>query len=127
MTQRRDIEIYIQACPMEPLLNWLARVFGKANRTLKEGTVAIYRFQTASEIVPVIVTPPTDAGGWTSVWFNSPHTPWATDLDCARQAAAELGCTVRCERSEQSGKQPAKMFVNIAAGQETLVAWTQPD
>jgi hypothetical protein len=45
----------------------------------------------------VIVTPNIQDGPFVGVEFNMPHIPWATAVDCGRQAARELGCVVRCE------------------------------
>lgn len=116
MHTRRDIEIYLKDVSSERLLTWLEQHFGKAARVVREGTLAIRQFHTPRGLVPAIVTAGVDGEAWTSVWFNSPHTPWHTDLDCARQAATELNCETRCESGGR--------FIHIDGEAHRFVEWT---
>ena len=87
-----EIEIYVRDCPKTQLTAWLVSVIGPLGQPEVAGTSTTY----PSAIGPVVVTSGIEDGPFVSVWFNTPHSPWATDVDCARQAARELRCAVRC-------------------------------
>src|SRR5207248_4042795 len=92
LKRQSDIEVYVRDCPMERLGAWLQSVFGPLEAPVEAGDAVVYTGSTG----PVVVTPGIEGGPFVGVWFNTPLSPWATDVDCARQAARELGCTVRC-------------------------------
>jgi hypothetical protein len=74
---------------------------------------------------PVIITLRVEDGPFTGVWFNTTRTPWDTDVDCARDAARELGCVLRCDPGVTVGTAPrvASAFLEIAGANERLVDW----
>ena len=91
MKRLSNIEIYVEGCSIDVLVRWIEKAIGKLERAPDVGKEAIYD----SKIGSVIISP--SAGSFTSVWFNTDETPWATDVDCGRQAVRDLNCIVRCD------------------------------
>jgi hypothetical protein len=128
LERRPEIEIYVRDCSTERLLAWLESVMSPLAPARDGGEATIY----PSRIGPVVVTPGIEDGPFVSVWFNSPISPWATDVDCARQAAKELGCVVRCCPGQHFPEVPwwaSDKFLEIAGGVEQIMAWecAEPD
>lgn len=78
----------------------------------------------ASQIGKVIITP-VEEREFMGVWFNTPHSPWATDVDCAREAARYLMCVVRCDPERHFNVIPSMSdtFLEIEGDVERLVDW----
>ena len=122
MERQPEIEVYLRDCPMERLVAWLRSAIGTLEAPEEAGAAVVY----ASAIGPVVVTPGIEGGPFLGVWFNTPHSPWATDVDCARQVAKELGCTVRCCPGQHFPEVPwwaSDQFLEIAGGVEQIVTW----
>lgn len=122
MDRQPEIEVYLRDCPMERLVAWLRSIIGPLEDPVEAGAAVVYR----SAIGPIVVTPSIDDGPFVGVWFNTRCSPWATDVDCGRQAAIELGCTVRCCPGQQFPEVPlwaSDIFLEISAGVEQLVKW----
>ena len=122
MERQPDIDIYVRDCPIERLITWLESVVGPLASAEDAGAATVY----PSRIGPVIVTPGIEDGPFVGVWFNSPNSPWATDVDCARQVAWELGCVVRCCPGEHFPEVPwwaSDQFLEIVGGVEQIVTW----
>lgn len=87
-----DIEIFVEStCAMPALLAWLITVVGALGPPIHGGgQVHIYW----CAIGPIVITAGVEEGRYISVWFHTDPTPWSTDLECADQAAHDLGCTV---------------------------------
>ena len=122
MKSQSNIEIYIRDCPMDRLLAWLESVVGPLRPTVDTDGIVVY----ATAVGPVIITPAVADGTFVGVCFNSPNTPWDTDVDCARQASRELQCVVRCDPGEHfPDVDPlSDVFLEIADGAEKLVELT---
>jgi hypothetical protein len=114
-----SIEIYVLDCPREQLLSWIEMSLGPLGEPEDGGRAIVY----PSGVGPVILTPGIDDGPFTGVWFNTTDRPWATDVDCGRQAARALGCTVRCDPGDQfpEGHWAADTFLEIRDGEERLI------
>lgn len=128
MERQPEIEFYVRDCPSDRLLAWLESVVGRVAPVEAAGAATIY----SSRIGPVVVTFRIEGGPFVGVWFNSPDTPWATDVDCGRQAARELGCVVRCCPGEHFPEVPwwaSDKFLEIACGVEQMITWecAEPD
>ena len=93
MEQQTAIEIYIKDCPNDRLFAWIESAVGPLGNPEEIGDATLY----PSPLGPVIITPNIQDGPFVGVEFIMPHSPWATDVDCGRQAARELGCIVRCD------------------------------
>ncbi len=95
MKRQSDINIYVKGCSVDALVQWLDGVIGKLERLPDTGELVIY----TGKIGPVIFTEMNDSS--LEIWFNTSKTPWASDVDCGRQAVRELNCIVICEPSQQ--------------------------
>ena len=117
MKRQPEIEIFLHGCPMERLLTWIEMVIGPLGKPEEAGESIIY----PGPIGPIIVTPVRD--GFASVWFNTSRSPWETDVDCARQAARELKCTVRCDPGQHFPEvHPlSDIFLEITGETERLI------
>jgi hypothetical protein len=115
------IEIYVRHCPKEQLIAWIESAIGPLGQSEHAGEAAVY----PSLLGPVIITPGIEGGPFVSIWFNTSHSPWATDVDCGRQAAREMGCPVRCSPGQNFPEvHPASpVFLEIESGAERLVIW----
>lgn len=121
MAQRREIEIYVRDCNVADVLAWAKSRLGDLTRAEAAGDATVYETPCG----PLIITPAIEGGPFVSLWFNTPHTPWRTDVDCARDAARELRCTVRCDPGQQYPEVPqqSSTFLEIAGEREQLVTW----
>ncbi|MEN9842914.1 MAG: hypothetical protein RLZZ612_743 [Pseudomonadota bacterium] len=92
MSSDADIEIFVAStCAMSTLLAWITAMVGTLGPPLHGGgQVHIYWSSSG----PVVVTAGVEEGRYTSVWFHTDTSPWATPLECALQAAQDLGCWV---------------------------------
>lgn len=117
-----DIEIYLAATPARAVLDWLAQRFPQHTPPRPAGKKQwkqLLDYQGAS--LPVLVIE--DASpGYTSVWFNSPATPWQDDRDCAREAFAHFQREVRATAgSWKEDADPDEWWSISAAGESTLI------
>ena len=110
-----DIEIYIKDVAENALLEWLRSHFdiesGKQTITLTRGT----------EKTACLIVPDAAKGGYTSVWFKSNHTPWPTDIDCARDAHKFLNKEARCSTGSWENEEGGWLKINQQG--ETKVVW----
>ncbi|MCD6061061.1 MAG: hypothetical protein K0S16_1372 [Moraxellaceae bacterium] len=119
-----DIEIYIADVTPEAVLDWLAARFPDTAAQAKPAGKRQWRLTLRHDghALPVLVIQDA-APGWVSVWFDSPHTPWADDITCAREAFARFGTEVRATPgSWREGDDPDSWW-HITAGGEGLVSW----
>lgn len=90
-----DIEIYVLSCPTENIINWLNQDFEVSGiATNDTGAKLTITYNTA--IIPVTILEKAAGKRFTSVWFDSAHTPWDNDAECAKQAYEALACEIRC-------------------------------
>ncbi|MCW4149747.1 hypothetical protein OM427_09420 [Halomonas sp. 18H] len=118
-----DIEIYLAQLELEPLNAWLDEVL--ATPPLARAGKNRWRATTqrdGHEINILLIAKAAD--GFASLWFDSAHTPWTTDSDCAHEAARRLGCEVRCSLGGwQPGDEPDHFLQIMPDGQETTIEW----
>jgi hypothetical protein len=121
LERQLEIAIFVRDCPNERLIAWIESAIGPLGEPEPAGEAVVY----PSLLGPVILTAGIEGGLFVSIWFNTPQSPWATDVDCGRQAARELGCTVRCSPGENFPEvHPASpVFLEIECGAERLVVW----
>ena len=124
MSKQDDIEIYIKGSDIAAIEKWLAGVF----RTVKlgdNGNKVIHGELVLDEGVDHcdLLTIKNAVKGYTSVWFKQNHTPWDTDLDCARSAWGAMQQEIRASAGSWSeGAQP-DLFHCIDATGETILEW----
>jgi hypothetical protein len=116
-----EIEIYLKECPMEKLIKWQTRLFGNLEPAVEAGDAEVFQ----SRIGPIIVTPVIENSEFISVWFNTPKSPWPTDVECGRQASIDLECVVRCDPGQHFPEVPAEsdIFLEIENKVESLIIW----
>jgi hypothetical protein len=122
LERQLEIEIYLRDCPSERLVEWLRSVVGPLKDPVKVGAAVVY----PSAVGSVVVTPNIEDGPFVGVWFNTHSSPWGTDVECARQAARELACTVRCCPGQDFPEVPfwvSDTFLEISGGVEQLIKW----
>ena len=121
MTQYPDIEIYIMRADAESVQAWLNTVFDKVTPANSEGK---WRCEYQGQSIEVQLTPQAEKN-FASLWFKQNHTPWKTDLDCARAAHAALDTEVRCQASdwkESEGVSDAG-WIKLLRGEEKPFEW----
>lgn len=115
-----EVEVYLRGCAIEAALRWARVRLGELGDGQSAGAATVY----PSPRGPLIVTPAMEGGPFTSLWFNSPSAPWESDVDCARDAARALGCTVRCAPGGEHRADAGPMtFVEISGETERVVEW----
>lgn len=118
-----DIEIYLQATDSTAIRDWLAQRLAQATPPAwRPAGKKQWKTTIAHEgqHIPVLVIE--DASpGFVSVWLDSPHTPWASDRDFARDAFSTLGGVIRATAgSWQEGDDPDLWWEISAAGEREL-------
>ncbi|MBB3191151.1 hypothetical protein [Halomonas cerina] len=122
-TRYPDIEIYLAEGDRDGLNAWL----GESLAAPPLAAAGKHQWRTRGRIdgdeVPVLLVTKA-ADGFASLWFDSPRTPWATDAECAREAAARLGVEVRCSLGGwQPGDAPDRFLQVLPDGTESTIDW----
>ncbi|WP_036565007.1 hypothetical protein [Oceanospirillum beijerinckii] len=119
-----DIEIYVNAPELEQIEQWLREVFaglGQPKRLDKRTLLYIATREDGVEI-PINVVEKA-AGKYWSIWFDSPASPWDTDIDCARAAFAYFDTTIRCSIGSWEPDQPMDLWWQISKKGEGEISW----
>lgn len=122
-TRYPDIEIYLPKVTIDALDNWLAEAIGA--KPLAPAGNQKWRTLGRHEgrEIPVLLIEKA-ADGFASLWFDSPATPWTTDLTCANDAARRLGCEVRCTLAGWTpGDDPDRFLQVLPDGTEREIEW----
>ena len=104
-----DVEIYLRDCTLDRAVAWAASQVGPLLGPFDCGKAITYHPAIGS----VVITSSIEGGAFLSLWFNTSARPWATDLECARAAAPDLGCIVRCD--------PGSTFPNVSPHSDVLL------
>jgi hypothetical protein len=120
-----DIEVYIKGKTEEEIVQWLKDQFGAAEYQGKlQGGLLHYDVTNKSDTLPVMIMPAVVGKAWTSVWYDSPNTPWQDDVTCAQQMAKELNTEARCIRSGWDEDQEPDEWLKISAdGSVEEILW----
>lgn len=119
-----DIEIYLQALPASHIVSWLQQRFPAACSAARPAGKKQWqlRIQHQGHAIPVLIIEEASPG-FTSLWFDSAHTPWPDDMACAREAFAHFACEIRATPgSWQEGDDPDRWW-RIHGGGEDFVQW----
>lgn len=118
-----DIEVYLPGAPISELNQWLAKTLdadplaeASRGRWRTDGNADGHRF-------PILLIEKV-ADGYSSLWFDSPHTPWNTDQEAARSLAQALRLDVRCSLGGwHPGDDPDAFWQVSPDGEEREVHW----
>jgi len=119
-----DIEIYVNDPELEQIEQWLYELFktvAEPKRLDKRTLLYLSTTETGTE-VPVHVVEKA-AGKYWSIWFDSPESPWDTDIDCARAAFAYFATTIRCSVGSWEPDQPMDLWWQISKKGEGEISW----
>ena len=118
-----DIEIYVESNDLDGMLAWLSPCFDsfKVKGQSKKGCKFTGSWQGHDSDGMIVL----NAGrtGFTSIWINSRHTPWANDVELGRAAFAALNQTVRCNESAWSKGDDPDRWLQIDASGEHIIQW----
>ena len=125
MTDQRhpDIEIYIKNRSLEEIEHWLRQRFDVLTTDFTQGTVHEYKAGLADATIPVMIHEKVVGKAWTSVWFKSDKTLWATDLDCAARAASDLDTQIRCIASGWADGDEPDEWWKVENGEQEKIQW----
>ena len=127
-----DIEIYVKNLTHNILETWLNNTFGAVNITLApdilvgsnsiKGTV---QKDQDSAHIPIIITPKAAGKSYTSLWFQSPETPWENDEECAQSLVEQSGLEVRCSASgwQETEDENSEQWLSITPEEKKLIRW----
>ena len=120
-----DIEIYVRDAGVEEIRAWLEKRLGSLAAEPARGLMAHFRAERDGEAIPVRVMPGAVAKHWTSVWLDSPDTPWASDLACARDCFSFIGKEVRCAAGgwHEDDEEDPDAFIRVDADGEAQISW----
>ena len=119
-----DIEIYLREDHVPALLDWL----GTQGELQLPAGKRQGNLMLNGECIPVQIIPKA-AGKWTSIWFDSPDTPWATDAECAQAVFDATGQEVRCSVGtwqETDGEADADRWLKVNANGAEEFSWPSP-
>ncbi|OPX55164.1 hypothetical protein SAMN02745127_02273 [Oceanospirillum multiglobuliferum] len=119
-----DIEIYVQDPEQSQIDQWFSELFTQisAPKRLDKRTLA-YEVTTATGVQFSVNVVEKAAGKYWSIWFDSPETPWATDIDCARAAFAFFAKPIRCSVGSWEPDQPMDLWWQISNKGEGEISW----
>lgn len=101
-----DIEIYLLSCPTERIVSWLEQDFSVSDVARTNSLTHKLELENKGKRIPVTILEQAAGKRFTSIWFDSEHTPWQNDMACARQAFQALHCEIRCNyQGWQEGEQ----------------------
>ncbi|MEO9653751.1 hypothetical protein [Marinomonas sp.] len=102
-----DIEIYVLSCPTDRIIDWLTNEFFVVQSPSTQGLCTKLWIKHNEADIEVTILEQAAGKRFTSIWFNSDKTPWATDADCAQHAYQALQHEIRCNFQgwEEAGDQ----------------------
>ncbi|WP_017937943.1 hypothetical protein [Zestomonas thermotolerans] len=120
-----DIEIYLKDADRDEVIRWLTQILGPCTEWRQQGQTFKCEIDSAAGLIPLTWVPRA-VGSWHSLFLDSPDTPWADDLACARAAHAALGVEIRCAPGgwqEEEGEEDADRWIKVSATGEEEIIW----
>ncbi len=112
-----DIEIYVLSCPTSRIIDWLTDEFLVLKSPATSGLATKLWIKHNDTDIEVTILEQAAGKRFTSIWFNSDKTPWATDSDCAQHAYQALQHEIRCnfQSWEEAGDQDPDQWWRVNA------------
>jgi hypothetical protein len=125
--RQQDIEIYIRGSARGDIEQWLASIFEQLELQQQAGKNygGNARLNQASPRCEFMLLE-NAVKGYTSLWFKKNHTPWDSDIDCARSAYQYLQREVRASTGSWSEGAEEDLFCRIDDSGETTIEWPNP-
>ncbi len=127
MNRQQDVEIYVCGCPLERAIEWARSMVGSTSGPFSTDTTIAYHLEEGDGAI--VIMPKVEDGPFTSVWFNTQCRPWATDVECAREAVAVLNCVVRCDPGDTVPRLSpySDMWLELEGHDERVIHWEDDD
>jgi hypothetical protein len=116
-----DIEIYIKNIPASSVEQWLQAMGWHTKASILNRTTTKIIANTDAKTLTILAV---SSGKFTSVWFQSDQTPWANDLECARQAWQHFGKEIRASQGGWLEDNKDDRWWQLNEAGETLVDWS---
>jgi hypothetical protein len=118
-----DIEIYIKNCSLETIQAWLASHAEKIDTLSSKGNSHSLTLHIDDHAIDTLIHERAVGKAWTSLWLKSDKSPWATDLECAHEAASALGAQVRCIVSGWEDGDDPDEYWKVENGIDEKIQW----
>lgn len=118
-----DIEIYAKRPEPDDVRRWLQDRFGIEDEMIRGDAVV---FTLGAEHIECDFIERAVKGGYASLWFRSGKTPWARDIDCAKEAFEQLGVEIRCSAApwqDSDGEDDEGGWIRLTDKGEARVNW----
>ncbi|MCO4838098.1 MAG: hypothetical protein KC426_08435 [Oceanospirillaceae bacterium] len=123
-----DIEIYVKSVSPDAVKAWLETVTVsldvQSSNPKRQAYWATFAdaVQDQQKEFEIIVLNKVQSN-FSSIWFNTKNTPWATDKACAQAAFAHFNSAIRCVVSGwQEGDSPDQ-WLHIDSEGEEVIDW----
>jgi hypothetical protein len=122
-----DIEIYIPSTSNGNIIDWLRTIFTEITpvKSRNDGKIQNFTVRTCTDDLEIPILLIEDArDGYSSVWFQSGTTPWATDLDCALSAAEYFNSEIRCSTGSWSEEPDSDDWFSVLGKKHSIIHWS---
>ncbi|MGJ8516051.1 hypothetical protein [Carnimonas bestiolae] len=118
-----DIEVYLAPLKITVLNEWLQQRLHVTLDSTGKRQWAGTGLSEKQQPLPVLLMESV-ADGFASLWIDSPESPWARDIDLARDLNTALGVEVRCSLGGWHPGDAPDRFLRIERdGQESVIEW----
>ena len=124
MSEQRhpDIEVYVKERTAQEILEWVETLGALSNHKVTKDSIKATLIIDELDI-PILIQQRVIGKAWSTIWFDSSETPWATDLECAHHIAKEMETQTRCIVSGwQEGDEPDEWY-KVHQGVEEIIVW----
>ncbi len=122
MAEPTDIEVYVRSIKPDAAVEWLQHLAWEIVETKTFGRNVKIEARINNTTIPILAVPSDKK--FTSIWFQSIHTPWDSDLACAREAMAYFQTEVRASQGGWQEETEDERWWKINKEGEQLVDWS---
>jgi hypothetical protein len=115
-----DIEIYIKNIAVSSVEQWLQGMGWHTEASILNRTTTKILANSSAKSFTILAV---SSGKYTSVWFQSDQTPWANDLECARQAWQHFGKEIRASQGGWLEENKDDRWWQLDGTGENLIDW----